>query len=117
LTERLVRLAQAEWSHLKRRLDGSIEEVLLRHEDVRATATESASRPSAENESLRRAYANLELPYGAPPSEVRTAYRRLMKLYHPDRHADPAKKAAATELVRELRSAYEACLAHASTRP
>lgn len=32
-------------------------------------------------------YANLELPYGATLEEVKVAWKRLMKQYHPDRHA------------------------------
>jgi DnaJ-domain-containing protein 1 len=62
---------------------------------------------------IRRYYANLELPIGAPLPEVKAAYRRLMRRYHPDRHQhDPARAKAANELAQRLREAYEGLTAH-----
>lgn len=53
-------------------------------------------------------YANLELPDGASLAEVKAAWKRLMKQYHPDRHAqDPAKRAVANALCAELTHAYK----------
>ncbi len=53
-------------------------------------------------------YANLELPYGANLEEVRAAWKRLMKQYHPDRHAqDPAKREVANALCAQLTQAYK----------
>ena len=52
-------------------------------------------------------YANLELPYGAPLLQVRAAWRRLMKRYHPDLHSqDPDKRKVADELTARLTEAY-----------
>jgi DnaJ-domain-containing protein 1 len=57
---------------------------------------------------ISRAYANLELPIGANASEVRAAYRRLMKRYHPDQHQKhPSKENAANELTRKLKDAHD----------
>jgi DnaJ-domain-containing protein 1 len=68
--------------------------------------------PTREAE-LRQWYANLELPYGAGADEVRAAYRRLMRRYHPDlHHGDEAAQRVATELSQALRRAYEGLLAH-----
>lgn len=68
--------------------------------------------PTREAE-LRQWYANLELPYGASADEVRAAYRRLMRRYHPDlHHGDEAAQRVATELSQALRRAYEGLLAH-----
>lgn len=54
-----------------------------------------------------RWFATLEVPPGTPPEEVRRAYRRLMRQYHPDRFAgDPDKLRAATEITRKLTEAY-----------
>jgi hypothetical protein len=39
--------------------------------------------------SEREAYADLGLTEGASPAAIRTAYRRLARLYHPDRSPDP----------------------------
>jgi curved DNA-binding protein CbpA len=61
-------------------------------------------------EQIRRYYANLELPVGATADEVKSAYRRLIRRYHPDRHREPSAQRAAAELARELRNAYEGLL-------
>jgi DnaJ-domain-containing protein 1 len=56
---------------------------------------------------LRDSYANLEIPYGSDLKTAKTAWRRLMKRYHPDLHgADPRKREIATELTGKLTAAY-----------
>jgi len=56
---------------------------------------------------LRQYYANLELPFGASLEEVKHAYRRLMRQYHPDKHQDdPARRQLATQLSQKLTVAY-----------
>lgn len=72
-----------------------------------------APRAPTREAELRQWYANLELPYGASADEVRAAYRRLMRRYHPDlHHGDEAAQRVATELSQALRRAYEGLLAH-----
>ena len=62
----------------------------------------------AEDPVLAEYYANLELPYGATLEEVKAAWKRLMKQYHPDRHAqDPAKREVANALCAQLTHAYK----------
>ena len=62
----------------------------------------------AEDPVLAKYYANLELPYGANLEEVKAAWKRLMKQYHPDRHAqDPAKREVANALCAQLTHAYK----------
>lgn len=57
---------------------------------------------------LAEYYANLETPYASDLATVRTAWKRLMRKYHPDLHSsDPAKQQIATELVKQLNHAYE----------
>lgn len=52
-------------------------------------------------------YARLELPYGASWEEVKAAYRRMMRKYHPDLHGkSPEKLKAATEVSQALTQAY-----------
>jgi len=73
-------------------------------------AQEQRSRPSeaAPPERLRRDYANLEVPFGAPFSEVRRAHRRLLRQYHPDRFGqDPRKQELATEITQKLNASYQ----------
>ena len=56
---------------------------------------------------LAEYYANLELPYGSNLETVRAAWRRMMKQYHPDRHAlDEEKRRTADELTARLTRAY-----------
>ena len=64
--------------------------------------------PTAKVDSrLAGYYANLELQYGAGADQVREAWRRLMKKYHPDLHAtDPEKRQIAGQLTAELTEAY-----------
>jgi DnaJ-domain-containing protein 1 len=73
---------------------------------ARSSAPPSATRP-APDEELRRAYAALEVPFGADFQTVRSSYRALMRKYHPDRHAgSPDKQKAATEVAQKLTLAY-----------
>lgn len=56
----------------------------------------------------REYYANLELPYGADFNEIKKAYRKLLKKYHPDKfHNDERKLKIAQEVVKKLNTAYE----------
>lgn len=58
-------------------------------------------------------YANLEVPYGSDLPTVKESYRKLMRRYHPDRHAnDPEMEAMATELSQELTRAFTAIEAY-----
>jgi DnaJ-domain-containing protein 1 len=71
------------------------------------TQAPPAARPSSDVE-IRKAYASLEVAYGSDFETVRSAYRTLMRKYHPDRHAQtPEKQKAATELAQKLTQAYK----------
>lgn len=66
---------------------------------------------------VRTWYGNLELPIGADAAEVKAAYRRLMRRYHPDKHAlDPAQAKVAHEITQKLRAAYEGLTEHLEGR-
>ena len=55
-----------------------------------------------------RWYKTLELDPGADFEAIRKSYRRLVKMYHPDRFAqDPEKYKAATEVARKITEAYD----------
>lgn len=70
-----------------------------------------------QNPQLATFYARLELPYGAGWDEVKSAYRRLMRRYHPDLHAgSPEKQRAANEVARALTEAYNELDRHLSRR-
>ena len=67
-----------------------------------------SARPANVNPRLERYYANLELPYGADLGQVRAAWKRMMRAYHPDLHSqDPNKRQLANELTARLTEAYE----------
>ena len=53
-------------------------------------------------------YANLEIPYGSDLPTARTAWKRLMKTYHPDLHGrDPERRRLANQITAELTRAYQ----------
>ena len=131
--KRLLNVARAELGDAARRLKDSAEQILegtspsrASHEDPELEAIrEQVRREEAERranpdraprrddvpEDVRRFYGNLELPIGASADEVKAAYRRLMRRYHPDKHAlDPAQAKVATEISQQLREAYDGLL-------
>ena len=58
-------------------------------------------------------YANLELPYGADREAVRSARRRLLSRYHPDRFpSDHDKARLASDLVQRLNHAHDELIKH-----
>lgn len=72
-------------------------------------------RPKSEK-TIRDYYANLEVPYGSDLETVKESYRRLMRKYHPDKHAhDKEAEALATELTQELTKAYQAIESYLQT--
>ena len=66
---------------------------------------------------MARHYARLEIPEGSDLDEVRRAYRRLMRRYHPDRHSlHEAKAKVANEVAMALTESYEAITHHLEGR-
>ncbi|QJQ96221.1 MULTISPECIES: DnaJ domain-containing protein [Halomonadaceae] len=61
------------------------------------------------NDHTRRALAVLGLPPGSTRSEIRTAYRRLAQLHHPDRFfaQGEARVASASLRFQKIRNAYD----------
>ena len=94
----------AAWEELESFLDSG--------EQPAATGTSSASSAAGAGaahprERLRADYATLGVAFDAPLSDVKRAYKRLMRAHHPDRFAhDPARQAAATRKAAHINSAY-----------
>ncbi|MDR2529297.1 MAG: J domain-containing protein [Synergistaceae bacterium] len=63
--------------------------------------------------SLHDHYFALDLSPGASPEEVRSAYRRLVKLYHPDKDAS----LDAEVRYRQIRAAYEVLMKNSPSPP
>ncbi|TFG82254.1 MAG: J domain-containing protein [Spirochaetales bacterium] len=72
-----------------------------------ARSRRSGAASSAPPRKLLDAYRALGLAYGAPFTAVRTAYKKLLKEHHPDRHgSDPGAQKRATETSARINNAY-----------
>lgn len=68
----------------------------------------TAAAPNAAPEALRPAFAELGVPFGADPEACKTAYKKLLKVHHPDRHAGHVENMRkATEKSARINAAYE----------
>ena len=57
---------------------------------------------------LRRDFANLDLPFGASLEAARAAHRKLIRAYHPDRHAaNPDKYRIATQITQRVNHSFQ----------
>lgn len=74
-----------------------------RQEGPRATSTPHADVP----EDVVKAYRSFELAPSASMEQVRLAYRKLMRVYHPDKHTgDLEKQRIATEITQRLTESF-----------
>ena len=70
-------------------------------------------RPGSTEAQLAEWYRVLDLQAGADLAQIKSAYRQLMRKYHPDMHAgSPQKQKAATELSMRVTTAYNGLIAH-----
>jgi DnaJ-domain-containing protein 1 len=70
-------------------------------------------RPGSADAQIAEWYRQLDLSPGADLSQIKTAYRQLMRKYHPDMHAgNPQRQKAATELSMRVTAAYNGLVAH-----
>jgi DnaJ-domain-containing protein 1 len=70
--------------------------------------TDQRPRQDPGRERLREDYANLKVPFGAPLAEVKASYKKLLRQYHPDRHAsDPQKFKLATEITSKINQSFQ----------
>jgi len=79
-----------------------------RHSSSSSSRTSSRSRRSSlfTDKGLAPHYKTLGVSADMEDGEIKSAYRKLMRKYHPDRHQDPRKKKAATELASKISLAY-----------
>ena len=70
------------------------------------TKTKTIHKKRAQMSDL---YQILQVPKDADTATIKKAYRRLAKLYHPDRHRDATEDEVerAEELFRQVKQAYE----------
>jgi DnaJ-domain-containing protein 1 len=63
---------------------------------------------NAPPEELRPDFAELGLPFGASAEECKAAYKKLLNIHHPDRHAGhPGNMKKATEKSARINTAYD----------
>ncbi len=75
-----------------------------REAQFRAQSSKASSGPPPK---LAQAYKTLGLPFKAPFAEVKTAYKKLLKEHHPDKHgSDPLAQKQATETSARINNAY-----------
>lgn len=68
---------------------------------------DSKDAQSEENAVEERYYRILELEYGSNFNEIKKAYRKLLKKYHPDLFQNkPEKLKSAQEVTRQINEAY-----------
>lgn len=68
---------------------------------------DSKDNQSEENQLERKYYNALEVEYGADFKQIKCAYRRLLKKYHPDMFQNqPEKLKTAQEVTRQINEAY-----------
>jgi DnaJ-domain-containing protein 1 len=78
--------------------------------DSRAPRGSGGKTPGRETppESLRKDFEELGLAFGASAETCKAAYKRLLKLHHPDRHAGhEGNMRKATEKSARLNAAYD----------
>jgi DnaJ-domain-containing protein 1 len=64
--------------------------------------------PDVGRETLRADYANLKVPFGTSFEIVKTSYKKLLRQYHPDKHASDAEKfKLATEITSKLNQSFQ----------
>ena len=99
---------QEAWDELEDYLnEGKAEtrEKTRRREQARAEKKPHVDRA---REKLREDYANLKVPFGAPFEDVKISYKKLLRQYHPDKHAsDPQKFKLATEITSKLNQSFQ----------
>ena len=65
-------------------------------------------RAGGPPQSLKKDFANLELPFGATMEQARAAHRKLIRAYHPDRHAtNPDKYRIANEITQRVNYSFQ----------
>ncbi|HEU4727908.1 MAG TPA: J domain-containing protein [Kofleriaceae bacterium] len=87
------------------------------HASAHGQTSARPPRPGSTDAQLLEWYRVLDLPLGADMAQIKTAYRQMMRKYHPDMHAgNPQKQKAATELSMRVTTAYNGLVAHFEKR-
>ncbi len=115
IEEKRKRAASVEAARARKRFEREAEQYAKRAKQRASQTRQTRSRATASpsSSSLQRHYKTLGLTPSATAAEVKSAYRKLMRRYHPDRHTEnPKKQKAATEKALRVSQAYEALEKH-----
>lgn len=97
----------------QRMIERQLYKVILKLHEAEPDMNWDSFMPNPEEMPIFAAFETLGLPYGTSYEEVKKTYRRLMREYHPDKHADsPEAERLATEKTQELTAAYELISQH-----
>ena len=90
-------------SHRDPDLDAAYEEL----DDFLRGNKAAGERVRPVPEELKKDFAELDIAPGAPAGECKAAYKKLLKMHHPDRHAGDAEAMKkATEKTARVNAAY-----------
>jgi DNA segregation ATPase FtsK/SpoIIIE-like protein len=99
---------QDAWDELEDYLNEGKTERRTREKREKQSGHEHTFQQNQARESLRDDYKNLKVPFGAQFEEVKQAYKKLLRQYHPDKHAnDPQKFKMATEITSKLNQSFQ----------
>jgi DnaJ-domain-containing protein 1 len=109
LMRRLGRILKSNVSVLKDRVAHSDRSFESGSDDFRDNGSTFSDKAGPDTTSIEDDYlANLELAKGASMQEIRSAYKRLIKKYHPDLHAgDEEKREYALIITQKLNGALD----------
>jgi DnaJ-class molecular chaperone len=96
----------------------------LGHEPKKGPKTQQSqtyTRPFSDNEEkilqLARDYRNLEIEPGLGEVEVKSAYKKMLMKYHPDKFgSDPEKQKVATQITIKVNESYQRILQYLQNR-
>jgi len=108
MIKRLIDIARANLNRFgDKRAEEKASADSLRESALGFEETESIEKPKQAEDPLVPYYANLEISPGSDREAVKSAWKRMMKKYHPDLHdSDPEKRKTADELTRRLTESY-----------
>ncbi len=110
MIKRLIDIARANLNHcVDKRVAGKASADSINETAFSVDESESRKprQPKQGQEPFTQYYANLEISPGSNRDAVKSAWKRMMKKYHPDLHeSDPGKRKTADELTRRLTESY-----------
>ena len=86
-----------DWSHRK----------YSKYRNGNQSGNNNSGKSGGDSAEEKKHYEVLELKIGASFDEIKDAYKKAMKKYHPDKFSDPKKKEYAEQISRKINVAYD----------